>query len=92
MPDRNPSPAPEQYDPESNEAVRAPRLGISLDWWSVIIAVALAALLRFGILPAVPWEPPPKAKAPATQPANSAANSKPAPAAPADSKPTAPNR
>lgn len=92
MPDRTSPPAPEHYDPESNEAVRATRLGISLDWWSVIIAVALAALLRFGILPAVPWEAAPKAKAPAAQPAIPPANSKPAPTVPAGPNPTAPNR
>jgi hypothetical protein len=48
--------------------VRATRMGISLDWWAVIIAVALAALIRANFLPAIPWEspaPPPAKTAPA---------------------------
>jgi len=31
----------------------APKL--SLDSWAVILALALAALIRFGIIPRVPW-------------------------------------
>ena len=27
----------------------------SLDTWAVILALALAALIRFGIIPRVPW-------------------------------------
>jgi hypothetical protein len=27
----------------------------SLDTWAVILALALAALVRFGIIPRVPW-------------------------------------
>jgi hypothetical protein len=62
-------PTPEPFDSETLESVRATRMGISLDWWSVIIAIALALLLRANILPAVPWEstsaPPAKIAAPA---------------------------
>jgi hypothetical protein len=32
---------------------RWPRL--SLDWWAVLLALALAALVRAGLLPRVPW-------------------------------------
>jgi len=55
----------ESFDSETLESVRATRMGISLDWWSVIIAVALAVLLRTNILPAIPWDTsaPPPAKA-----------------------------
>jgi hypothetical protein len=28
---------------------------VSLDWWSVIAALAAAALVRFNILPHIPW-------------------------------------
>jgi hypothetical protein len=28
---------------------------LSLDTWAVLIAVAAAALIRFGIIPRVPW-------------------------------------
>jgi hypothetical protein len=28
---------------------------LSLDWWSVIAALAAAALVRFNILPRIPW-------------------------------------
>jgi hypothetical protein len=27
----------------------------SLDTWAVILALALAALIRFGVIPRVPW-------------------------------------
>ena len=61
-------PPSEPFDSETLESVRATRMGISLDWWSVIIAVALAVLLRANILPAIPWDtssaPPAKAAAP----------------------------
>jgi hypothetical protein len=40
--------------PKSQEAAHsAPRL--SLDAWAVILALALAALIRFGVIPRVPW-------------------------------------
>jgi hypothetical protein len=32
-----------------------PKIGVSLDWWSVIAALAAAALVRFNILPHIPW-------------------------------------
>jgi len=28
---------------------------VSLDWWAVIVAIAVAALVRFDVLPAIPW-------------------------------------
>lgn len=28
---------------------------ISLDWWTVIVAVALVALVLTGVLPVIPW-------------------------------------
>jgi hypothetical protein len=28
---------------------------LTLDWWSVIAALAAAALLRVGLLPHIPW-------------------------------------
>jgi len=28
---------------------------ISLDWWSVILAIAAAAAVRLGWLPSIPW-------------------------------------
>ncbi len=28
---------------------------ISLDWWTVIAAVAAAALIKVGLIPSVPW-------------------------------------
>jgi len=34
-------------------AKRAPRL--SLDTWAVLIALLAAALVRFGVIPKVPW-------------------------------------
>jgi hypothetical protein len=35
------------------EAKTTPRL--SLDTWAVIVALLAAALIRFGLLPRVPW-------------------------------------
>jgi hypothetical protein len=51
-------PSSKPFDSESLESVRATRMGISLDWWSVIIAIALAVLLRANLLPAIPWDTP----------------------------------
>jgi hypothetical protein len=34
-------------------ATSTPKL--SLDTWAVILALALAALIRFGVIPHVPW-------------------------------------
>lgn len=28
---------------------------LSLDWWSVLIGLSAAALVRFGLLPHIPW-------------------------------------
>jgi hypothetical protein len=28
---------------------------ISLDWWAVIAALGLAILIKFGLLPHIPW-------------------------------------
>jgi len=42
--------------PSANQQVAArsaPKL--SLDTWAVILALALAALIRFGVIPKVPW-------------------------------------
>jgi hypothetical protein len=35
------------------ETARAPR--ISLDSWAVILALLAAALVRFGVIPKIPW-------------------------------------
>lgn len=41
-------------NPKSQADARpAPKL--SLDTWAVILALALAALIRFGVIPKVPW-------------------------------------
>lgn len=39
----------------TRERVAAVRLGISLDWWAVIAAVVLAALVHFNVLPDIGW-------------------------------------
>jgi hypothetical protein len=31
------------------------RQKLSVDWWSVITALAAAILIKFGILPHIPW-------------------------------------
>lgn len=41
--------------PSTVQRVRATRLGFSLDWWSVIVAVLLGALIWAGVLPAIGW-------------------------------------
>ncbi|MGA2230931.1 MAG: hypothetical protein ABSH22_08530 [Tepidisphaeraceae bacterium] len=41
--------------PATQERVAATRLGIALDWWAVIAAIALAVLVRFNLLPAINW-------------------------------------
>ena len=28
---------------------------LSVDWWSVLIALAIAALIKLGLTPAIPW-------------------------------------
>jgi hypothetical protein len=55
--------------PSTGQRVRAIRFGLSLDWWAVLIAVALAVLLRANVLPAIPWEAK-KPAAPTTRPAS----------------------
>ena len=37
-----------------NSAVRE-RRGLTLDWWAVLLAVALALLVRVGVLQQIPW-------------------------------------
>jgi hypothetical protein len=39
---------------KSQAATRSARK-LSLDTWAVILALALAALIRFGVIPRVPW-------------------------------------
>lgn len=41
--------------PNTEERIRATRLGFSLDWWSVIVAALIVVLLLTGILPNIPW-------------------------------------
>lgn len=51
-------PEPERASPvHSHEPGRGPwaALSLSLDWWAVLAALALAALVRSGLLPHVPW-------------------------------------
>jgi hypothetical protein len=31
------------------------KIRVTLDWWSVIAALSAAALVRFNILPHIPW-------------------------------------
>jgi len=39
--------------PSTKQRVRAVRLGLSLDGWAVVAAIALAILVRCGVV--VPW-------------------------------------
>jgi hypothetical protein len=39
----------------AKERVAATRLGIALDWWAVIVAIALAVLVRLNVLPNITW-------------------------------------
>lgn len=41
--------------PNTVQRVRATRLGFSLDWWSVIVALILGALIWANVLPAIGW-------------------------------------
>jgi hypothetical protein len=41
--------------PNTVQRVRAIRMGFSLDWWSVIVALALVLLVLSGLLPQIPW-------------------------------------
>ncbi|MGA2497188.1 MAG: hypothetical protein ABSH20_05575 [Tepidisphaeraceae bacterium] len=41
--------------PSTVQRVRATRLGLSLDWWSVIVALILGVLIWTGVLPAIGW-------------------------------------
>ena len=48
--------AEKKQSPQETAAVPAPAApGLSLDWWAVIIALALAALVVIGLIPAVAW-------------------------------------
>jgi hypothetical protein len=43
---------------ESAVTKSGPRLtpaGLGVDWWSVLLALATAALVKAGILPHIPW-------------------------------------
>jgi len=37
------------------KTIRKLSLGLSLDTWAVVFALLAAALIRFGLLPHVPW-------------------------------------
>jgi hypothetical protein len=41
-------------DPQNHAAHTEKRPGLSLDWWTVLVGLALAALVLAG-LPALPW-------------------------------------
>jgi hypothetical protein len=41
-------------DPQP-KAVAKPPSRLSLDTWAVLVALLAAALIRFGIIPRVPW-------------------------------------
>jgi hypothetical protein len=39
-----------------NLTAAGPSVGcLNMDWWSVLLALAAAALVRAGILPHIPW-------------------------------------
>jgi len=43
---------------ESTVTESGPKLtpaGLSVDWWSVLLALAAAALVKAGVLPHIPW-------------------------------------
>jgi hypothetical protein len=40
-------------EPSQPEATTTPRF--SLDTWAVLVALAAAVLIRFGIIPRIPW-------------------------------------
>ena len=40
---------------DSKPAAAARTRGLSLDTWAVIVALVAAALVRFGVIPRVPW-------------------------------------
>lgn len=42
-----------ELDMEPMNNSRFPRL--SLDWWAVITALAVVILIRFAVIPAIPW-------------------------------------
>jgi hypothetical protein len=35
--------------------IKPSRQGLSMDWWSVIIAIAAAILVKFNVLSKIPW-------------------------------------
>lgn len=45
----------EQKQSQQEVSSAPPAGGLSLDWWAVIAALALAALILVGLIPAVPW-------------------------------------
>ena len=48
-----PVPDRSSLHPTTQQRVRAVRTGLSLDGWAVVVAIALAALVRFGVK--IPW-------------------------------------
>ncbi len=46
---------PTPLHPSTIQRVRATRLGFSLDWWSVIVAILLAAFTWAGLVPTIGW-------------------------------------
>jgi len=49
-----PDAAPPMH-PNTEQRVKATRLGLSLDWWAVIVAIVLAGLIFSRLLPPVGW-------------------------------------
>jgi hypothetical protein len=41
-------------EPKTQSVVK-PNSGLSLDTWAVLLALVAAALIRFGLIPKVPW-------------------------------------
>ena len=41
--------------PQNPDNCMQPPLKLSVDWWSVITALAAAVLIKFGVLPHIPW-------------------------------------
>jgi hypothetical protein len=44
-----------QNDVQTRSLLMRFRRNLSLDWWSVLIALSAAALIRFGLVPHIPW-------------------------------------